>query len=45
MGGEAKRSAIETLEADAPLRQAPSQILKQVAKAVIFNDRVGKEIT
>lgn len=42
--GGAKLSAIEGLAKDAPLDEAPSQILKKIKNAIIFNDKVGKTI-
>ncbi len=45
LAGEAKQPAIEALAKDAPLDEVPSQILKKVKEAVIFNDRDGETIT
>ncbi len=44
LAGEAKQAAIEALTKDAPLAEVPSQILKSVKEAIIFNDRVGEAV-
>lgn len=43
IAGAAKKPAFETLRAEKPLAKYPSQILKQVKQAIIFNDIIGEE--
>lgn len=39
--GESKQAAIGALAKNAPLGEVPSQILKRLKEAIIFNDRIG----
>lgn len=41
--GESKQAATLALTKSAPLAEAPSQILKKLKKAIIFNDRLGEK--
>jgi 6-phosphogluconolactonase/glucosamine-6-phosphate isomerase/deaminase len=42
--GQAKWPQIDKLEQDIPLNEQPAQILKQIKKVIIFNDRKGEQL-
>lgn len=44
LAGESKARAIKELQKDSPVAKIPSQILKKLKQAVIFNDRIGESL-
>lgn len=41
--GEARREALQNLQADKPLAEQPAQLLKSLPRCIIFNDVIGEQ--